>query len=76
MNRLTNVGLFVILGQVTLIMATVLVASVIGIVVDSVLHTSPMFVLIGFVIGNVVAFVGIWLFIRAGTRRRNDTEPS
>ena len=76
MNRLTNVGLFVILGQVTLIMATVLVASVIGIVVDSVLHTSPMFVLIGFVIGNVVAAAGIWLFIRAGTRRRNDTEPS
>ena len=76
MNRLTNVGLFVILGQVTLIMATVLVASVIGIVVDSVLRTSPMFVLIGFVIGNVVALVGIWLFIRAGTRRRNDTEPS
>ena len=76
MNRLTNAGLVVILGQVTLIMGLVLVASVVGIVVDAVLHTSPMFVLIGFGIGNVVAFIGIWLFIRAGMRRRDDTEPS
>lgn len=76
MNRLTNAGLVVILGQVTLIMGLVLVASIIGLVMDSVLQTSPMFVLIGFGIGNVVAFIGIWLFIRAGMRRRDDTEPS
>ena len=70
MNRLTNAGLVVILGQVTLIMATVLVTSVVGIVVDSVLRTSPMFVLIGFGLGNVIAFLGIWLFIRAGLRQK------
>ena len=70
MNRLTNAGLVVILGQVTLIMATVLVASVAGVVVDSVLRTSPMFVLIGFGLGNVIAFLGIWLFIRAGLRQK------
>ena len=76
MNRLTNVGLIVILGQVTLIMGLVLVASIIGLLVDSLLQTSPMFVLIGFGLGNVVAFIGIWLFIRAGVRRRDDTEAS
>ncbi len=76
MSRLTNAGLFVILGQVTLIMSVILVASVVGLVLDSMLQTSPMLLLIGFAAGNVVAFIGIWFFIRAGVRGRDDTEPS
>ncbi len=76
MTRLTNAGLFAILGRVTLIMSIVLVASVIGLVLDSVLQTTPMLLLIGFIAGNVVAFIGIWLLIRAGVPGRNDTEPS
>ena len=76
MNRLTNAGLFVILGRVSLIMSTVLVASVVGIVIDAALHTSPTFVLIGFAVGNVAAFIGIWLFIRAGVRRGGDSGTS
>ena len=66
MTRLTNAGLFLILGRVTLIMSIVLVASIAGLVLDSILDTSPMYLLIGFVAGNALAFIGIWLFIRAG----------
>ncbi len=76
MSRLTNAGLFVILGQVTLIMSIILVATVVGLVLDSMLQTTPMLLLIGFVAGNAIAFIGIWLLIRAGVRGRDDTEPS
>ena len=72
MNRLTNAGLFLILGRVTLIMSVVLIASIAGIVLDGVLGTSPTFVLIGFAAGNVAAAIGIWLFIRSGLRGRDD----
>ena len=76
MNRLTNAGLFLILGRVTLIMSVVLVASIAGLIVDSILRTTPMYLLIGFVTGNLIAFIGIWLFIRAGVRGRDDTGTS
>ncbi len=74
MSRLTNAGLFVILGQVTLIMSVILVASVVGLVLDSMLQTTPMLLLTGFVAGNAIAFIGIWLLIRAGVRGRDDSE--
>jgi F0F1-type ATP synthase assembly protein I len=54
---------------VTLIMSVVLLASIAGIVLDRILETSPAFVLTGFVAGNLIAFIGLWLYIRAGVRR-------
>jgi F0F1-type ATP synthase assembly protein I len=70
MAQLTPTGLIKILGLVTLIMVIPMVgASVVGLVLDRVFGTSPLLVLIGLVVGSLIAATGIWLLIRAGARR-------
>ena len=70
MPQLTPTGLVKILGLVTLIMVVPIVgASVVGLVLDGVFGTSPLLVLIGLVVGSLIAAIGIWLLIRAGARR-------
>ena len=70
MPQLTPTGLVKILGLVTLIMVIPIVgASVVGLILDGVFGTSPLLVLIGLVVGSLIAAIGIWLLIRAGARR-------
>jgi hypothetical protein len=70
MEQLTPIGLVKILGQVTLILVIPMAGgAVAGIVLDAILGTSPICVLSGFGVGNVIAIAGIWLFIRRGVRR-------
>jgi hypothetical protein len=70
MAQLTPTGLVKILGLVTLIMVLPMVGgSVAGLVLDGVFGTSPLLVLIGLVVGSLIAAIGIWLLIRAGARR-------
>jgi len=69
-DELTPLGLVRILGQVTVILFVPMVGgAVAGIVLDRILGTTPLFVLGGFGLGNVVAIVGIALLIRSGRRR-------
>lgn len=83
MPQLTSTGLIRILGHVTLIMVVpMLGGAVAGLLADSALGTSPLFVLSGFAAGNLIAATGIWLYIRthrpdvpgggAGTEARNE----
>lgn len=70
MEQLTPIGLVKILGQVTLILVIPMAGgAVAGIVLDAILGTSPLCVLSGFGVGNVIAITGIWLYIRRGARR-------
>lgn len=70
MAQLTPIGLVKILGQVTLILVVPMAGgAVAGIVLDAILGTTPICVLSGFGIGNLIAIVGIWLYIRSGMRR-------
>jgi F0F1-type ATP synthase assembly protein I len=70
MAPLTPLGLIRILGHVSAIMAIPMVGgAVAGILLDRAQGTSPLFVLSGFAIGNLVAIIGIWLYIRWHTRR-------
>ncbi|HLE59031.1 MAG TPA: AtpZ/AtpI family protein [Candidatus Limnocylindria bacterium] len=65
MTQPTPIGLLKVLGQVTLIVAIpMLGGAVAGMLLDRMQGTSPLFVLSGFVVGNLVAIVGIWLYIR------------
>lgn len=69
MTPLTPEGLVRILGHVTLIMVIPMVGgTVAGLVADGMLRTTPLLVLSGLAIGTLVASIGIWLYIRAGTR--------
>lgn len=74
MTQLTPAGLVRILGHVTLIMVIPIVGgTVAGLIADGMLRTSPLLVLIGLAAGTLLSFIGIWLYIRAGTRgRRGD----
>ena len=59
MAPLTPLGLIRILGHVSAIMAIPMVGgAVAGILLDRAQGTSPLFVLSGFAIGNLVAFTG------------------
>ena len=70
MAQLTPIGLLKILGQVTLILVVPMVGgAVAGIGLDAILGTTPICVLSGFGVGNLIAIVGIWLYIRSGMRR-------
>jgi len=70
MAQLTQTGLIKILGLVTLIMVIPIVgSSVVGLVLDGMLGTSPLLVLIGLGVGSLIAAIGIWALIRAGERR-------
>jgi F0F1-type ATP synthase assembly protein I len=69
MEPLTPMGLVKILAQVTAIMVIPMVGgAVAGLVIDTTLGTSPLFVLLGLIIGTGISTVGIWLLIRSGTR--------
>jgi F0F1-type ATP synthase assembly protein I len=69
MKQLTPMGLVKILAQVTAIMVIPMVGgAVAGILIDAALETSPLFVLIGLLLGSALSAAGIWLLIRAGTR--------
>ena len=69
MTPLTPFGLVRILGHVTLIMVIPMVGgTVVGLVADGMLRTTPLLVLSGLAIGSLIASIGIWLYIRAGTR--------
>jgi hypothetical protein len=70
MAQLTPLGLVKILGQVTAIMVIPMVGgAVIGLVIDGMLATSPLYVLIGLAVGTLISAIGIWLLIRAGVRK-------
>ena len=70
MAQLTPMGLIRILAQVTAIMVIPMVGgAVAGIVLDGLQGTSPLFVLIGLVVGTLISAIGIWLLIRAGVRK-------
>ena len=70
MAQLTPIGLVKIMGHVFLILLIPMVGgAVAGIVLDTILGTSPICVLSGFGVGNLIAIVGIWLYIRSGMRR-------
>jgi len=69
MKQLTPMGLVKIMAQVTAIMVIpILGGAVAGLLIDKALETSPLFVLIGLLVGTAVSAVGVWLLIRAGTR--------
>jgi hypothetical protein len=69
MAQLTPAGLVKILGQVTLIMVIPMVGgTVVGLILDGRLGTSPLLVLSGLGVGTLIAAIGIWLLIRAGVR--------
>jgi hypothetical protein len=78
MAQLTPIGLIRILGQVTLIMVVPMAGgAAAGILLDALLGTTPICVLSGFAAGNLVAILGIWLYIRRGLRQlRGDTTDS
>jgi NhaP-type Na+/H+ or K+/H+ antiporter len=58
------------MGLVTLIMVVPMMGgAVAGLVLDRLLGTSPTLVLLGVVVGTLIAAIGIWLLIRAGARK-------
>jgi F0F1-type ATP synthase assembly protein I len=69
-TQLTPLGLVKILAQVTAIMVIPMVGgAVVGLILDGLLATSPLFVLIGLVVGTGISSIGVWLLIRAGVRK-------
>lgn len=70
MTQLTQIGLVKILGQVSVIMVVPMIGgAIVGIALDRSLGTTPLLSLIGFGLGNLVAFTGLGLYIRAGRRK-------
>jgi Putative F0F1-ATPase subunit Ca2+/Mg2+ transporter len=70
MAQLTPLGLIKILAQVTAIMVIPMVGgTVLGLVVDGMFGTSPIWVLVGLGVGTLISVIGIWLLIRAGVRK-------
>lgn len=77
MTQLTPTGLVRILGQVTVILAVPIVGgAVVGLVVDRLLGTLPLWFLVGFGAGNLVAVAGLALLIRRGQRRLRGVRPA
>jgi hypothetical protein len=65
MTPLTGGGLLRIMGHVTLIMVVPIVGgAVVGLLLDGALGASPLYVLAGFGVGNLIAITGLWLYIR------------
>ena len=70
MTQLTPVDLVRILGHVTLILVVPMVGgTVLGLVLDPMLGTSPLLGVGGLVVGSLVAGLGIWLYIRTRAPR-------
>ena len=75
MTQLTPLGLMKILGHVTLIMFVPMVGGVVfGLVLDGIMGTSPLYVLSAFAVGNLLAIIGIWRYIRSHSRRAQDRD--
>jgi F0F1-type ATP synthase assembly protein I len=69
----TSAGLLKILGQVSVIVVIpILGGAVTGILLDRIFGTSPLLVLGGFVLGNLVAILGVWVYVRMQLRRIAD----
>jgi len=69
MKQLTPMGLVKILAQVTAIMVIPMVGGAIaGLVIDTMLGTSPLCVLLGLAVGTGISMIGVWLLVRAGLR--------
>ena len=65
MAQLTSTDLIKILVHVTLILVIPMVGgAVVGIVIDRIFDTSPIFVFGGFGAGNIIAVIGILVYIR------------
>lgn len=70
MTQLTPADLVRILGHVTLILVVPMVGgTVLGLVLDAMLESSPVAVVSGLVVGSLVAATGVWLYIRAHAGR-------
>ncbi len=70
MAQLTSTDLIRILGHVTAILVIPMVGgAVAGLVIDAILRTSPLFAFAGFAGGNIIAVVGILLYIRTHAPR-------
>lgn len=66
MTQLTPADLIRILGIVTVILVVSMVGgTVLGLVLDAMLGTSPVLVIGGLAVGSLVAAIGVWLYIRA-----------
>lgn len=66
MTQLTPWDLVRILGHVTLILVVSMVGgTVIGLALDAMLGTTPLFVLGGLAVGSLVAALGLRTYIRA-----------
>jgi F0F1-type ATP synthase assembly protein I len=77
MAQLTPVGLIKILGQVSVIMVVPMVGgAIVGYVVDSALGTAPLYVLVGFGLGNLIAIAVLVLYVRAGQRKYGRPAPT
>ncbi|HET8570430.1 MAG TPA: AtpZ/AtpI family protein [Candidatus Limnocylindria bacterium] len=78
MAQLTSIGLIKILGHVSaIVVIPILGGAVAGLVIDRILGTSPIYVLSGFAVGNLIAILGLWLYIRSHAplyTRRDDDE--
>jgi len=75
MTQLTPADLVRILGYVTLILVVPMVGgTVLGLVLDAMLRTSPIGALGGLTVGSLVAATGIWLFIRAWSHGGAETD--
>ncbi len=76
MRQLTSTDLVRILGHVTAILVVPIVGGVVlGIVLDRILHTSPAFVFGCLAVGNIIAVLGIVLYIRVHTRAQATERP-
>ena len=78
MTRPTHAGVARNLLLVTAIVAVpILGGAVSGILIDRMLDTTPLFMLLGFVAGNVASGIGVWRLARnvsrAGGRDDNGT---
>ena len=66
MTQLTPADLVRILAHVTLILLVPMVGgTVLGLVLDAMLRTSPLLALGGLAVGSLAAATGVWLYIRA-----------
>ncbi len=69
MTQLTPADLVRILAHVTLILLVPMVGgTVLGLVLDAMLGTSPLLALGGLAVGSLAAATGVWLYIRAHAR--------
>lgn len=76
MAQLTSTDLIRILGHVTAILVIPMVGgAVAGLVIDAILHTSPLFAFGGFAVGNIIAVVGILLYIRTHAPGSSSDQP-